>query len=66
MKEFMGITYMLCKKLQLKSQDIVNAMDDMKTTKFLVHTLRDNGWSKRKYNVHSFCAKHGVKMPDFL
>lgn len=33
MKELMGITDMLCKKLQHKSQDIVNAMDDVATTK---------------------------------
>jgi hypothetical protein len=33
MKELMGITNLLCKKLQQKSQDIVNAMDDVATTK---------------------------------
>lgn len=65
MKELMGITDMLCKKLQLKSQDIVNAMDDVKTTKLLIQKLRDNGWSKLKTDVLSFCAKHGVKTPDF-
>jgi hypothetical protein len=65
MKELMGITYMLCKKLQLKSQDIVNAMDDVKTTKLLIQKLRDNGWTKLKTDVLSFCAKHGVKTPDF-
>ena len=30
-KELMGITDMLCKKLQHKPQDIVNAMDDVAT-----------------------------------
>jgi hypothetical protein len=65
MKELMGITDMLCKKLQLKSQDIVNAMDDVKTTKLLIQKLRDNGWTKLKTDVLSFCAKHGVKTPDF-
>jgi hypothetical protein len=65
MKELMGITYMLCKKLQLKSQDIVNAMDDVKTTKLLIQKLRDNGWSKFKTDVLSFCAKHGVKTSGF-
>jgi hypothetical protein len=33
MKEIMGITDMLCKTFQHKSQDIVNAMDDVATTK---------------------------------
>ncbi|PVH64911.1 hypothetical protein PAHAL_2G382600 [Panicum hallii] len=41
MKEIMGITDMLCKKLQYKSQDIVNAMDDVATTKRLIQELRD-------------------------
>jgi phage terminase large subunit-like protein len=45
MKEIMGITDMLCKKLQYKSQDIVNAMDDVATTKRLIQELRDQGWS---------------------
>ncbi|XP_020196077.1 uncharacterized protein [Aegilops tauschii subsp. strangulata] len=54
MKELMGITDMLCKKLQKKSQDIVNAMDDVKTTKILIQELRDNGWSKLKADVLSF------------
>jgi hypothetical protein len=39
----MVITYLLCKKLQQKSQDIVNAMDDVATTKKLLQNLRDNG-----------------------
>ena len=34
-KELMGITDMLCKKLQHKPQDIVNAMDDVATKKNL-------------------------------
>jgi hypothetical protein len=63
MKELMGITDLLCKKLQLKSQDIVNAMDDVKTKKLLNQKLRDNGWSKLKADVLEFCGKHGVKTP---
>jgi hypothetical protein len=59
MKELMGITYVLCKKSQLKSQDIVNTMDDVKTTKLLIHKLRDNGWRL------SFCGKRGVKTLEF-
>jgi hypothetical protein len=65
MKELMGITDLLCKKLQQKSQDIVNAMDDVKTTKLLIQELRDNGWSKLKGDVLSFCVKQGVKTPEF-
>jgi hypothetical protein len=40
MKELMGITDLLCKKLQQKSQDIVNAMHDVATTKELIQKLR--------------------------
>ncbi|KAK1621256.1 hypothetical protein QYE76_026773 [Lolium multiflorum] len=43
MKELMGITDLLCKKLQQKSQDIVNAMHDVATTKELIQKLRDDG-----------------------
>eukprot|EP00267_Zea_mays_P026068 XP_008654053.1 zinc finger MYM-type protein 1-like [Zea mays] len=43
MKELMGVTDLLCKKLQHKSQDIVNAMDDVATTKRLIQNLRDHG-----------------------
>ena len=55
MKELMGITDMLCKKLQQKSQDIVNAMDDVKTTKMLIQELRDNGWNKHKVCAFILC-----------
>ncbi|XP_062213798.1 uncharacterized protein LOC133914804 [Phragmites australis] len=36
MQELMGITDFLCKKLQQKSQDIVNVMHDVATTKELI------------------------------
>jgi hypothetical protein len=64
MKELMGITDMLCKKLQHKSQDIVNAMDDVATTKRLTQELRDQGWSKLISDVTSFCLKQGIVCPD--
>jgi hypothetical protein len=64
MKEIMGITNLLCKKLQHKSQDIVNAMDDVATTKILIQQLRDEGWSKLISDVTSFCVKQGIVVPD--
>lgn len=39
----MGITNLLRKKLQQKSQHIVNAMYDVKTTKMLIQELTDDG-----------------------
>ncbi|KAM0827453.1 hypothetical protein ACQ4PT_068178 [Festuca glaucescens] len=64
MKELMGITYILCRKLQQKSQDIVNAMDDVSTTNKLIQRLRDDGWSKLITDVMSFCQKHGITAPN--
>jgi hypothetical protein len=64
MKELMGITNLLCKKLQQKSQDIVNAMDDVATTKRLIQNLRDHGWNKLISDVTQFCNKQGIKVPN--
>ena len=64
MKELMGITNLLCKKLQQKSQDIVNAMDNVATTKKLIRNLRDHGWSSLIGNVTSFCKKQDIAVPD--
>lgn len=64
MKELMGITDLLCKKLQQKSQDIVNAMHDVAITKELIQKLRDDGWSNLLSDVVLFCKKHGISVPD--
>ncbi|WVZ91399.1 hypothetical protein U9M48_037579 [Paspalum notatum var. saurae] len=64
MRELMGITDLLCKKLQQKSQNIVNAMDDVATTKKLIQNLRDHGWSSLVSDVKTFCNKHGIEIPD--
>jgi hypothetical protein len=64
MKELMGITNLLCKKLQQKSQDIVNAMDDVATTKRLIQNLREHGWNKLISDVTQFCNKQGIIVPN--
>ncbi|KAM0893614.1 hypothetical protein ACQ4PT_024979 [Festuca glaucescens] len=64
MKELMGITDLLCKKLQQKSQDIVNAMHDVATTKELIQKLRDDGWTNLLCDVMLFCKKHVISVPD--
>ncbi|KAG6644959.1 hypothetical protein CIPAW_08G088300 [Carya illinoinensis] len=43
MKEIMGITDGLCQVLQQKSQDILNAMNMVSTTKGLIQKLRNEG-----------------------
>uniref|UniRef100_A0A803KWZ5 HAT C-terminal dimerisation domain-containing protein n=1 Tax=Chenopodium quinoa TaxID=63459 RepID=A0A803KWZ5_CHEQI len=63
-KEIMAITDGLCQALQLKTQDIVNAMHLVFTTKTLLQTLRNDGWESLLHNVKVFCEKNGVTVPD--
>jgi len=42
-KNVMGIADVLCQALQQKSQDILNAMHLVTTTKTLIQKLRDDG-----------------------
>uniref|UniRef100_A0A803KTI3 TTF-type domain-containing protein n=1 Tax=Chenopodium quinoa TaxID=63459 RepID=A0A803KTI3_CHEQI len=63
-KEIMAITDGLCQALQLKTQDIVNAMHLVCTTKTLLQTLRNDGWESLLHNVKFFCEKNGVTVPD--
>ncbi|KAH1096127.1 hypothetical protein J1N35_013048 [Gossypium stocksii] len=46
MKEVLGITNNLCQALQRRSQDILNAMSLVLTTKDLIQKLRDDGWNE--------------------
>ncbi|KAL7141989.1 hypothetical protein ABFS83_08G091900 [Erythranthe nasuta] len=64
MKKVMGITDVLCQALQQKSQDILNAMNLVSTTKQLLQKLRDNGWDAFLCDVISFCENKNTKMPD--
>jgi hypothetical protein len=64
MKELMGVTDLLCKKLQHKSQDIVNAIDDVASTKMLIQNLRDHGWDRLINDVTIFCNKHEIIVPN--
>ncbi|XP_024626549.1 uncharacterized protein [Medicago truncatula] len=64
MKEIMGTTYLLCQAVQKQSQDVVNAMLLVRSTKALIQDLRENGWDKLFANVVSFCEKHDIEIPD--
>ena len=46
MREIMGITDILCQALLRQTQDIVNAMDLVSTTKSLIQDFKDNSWNK--------------------
>ncbi|XP_019438936.1 PREDICTED: zinc finger MYM-type protein 1-like [Lupinus angustifolius] len=65
MKEIMGITDCLCQALQLKSQDIVNAMQLVRTTKELIQKLTDGGWQSLLKTITLFCEQHDIYIPDF-
>ncbi|KAB2090830.1 hypothetical protein ES319_A03G148900v1 [Gossypium barbadense] len=64
MKEVLGITDKLCQALQRRSQDILNAMSLVLTTKDLIQKLRDDGWNELLKNVISFCEFSELDFPD--
>ncbi|XP_025661863.1 uncharacterized protein [Arachis hypogaea] len=64
MKEIMGITDKLCQALQRKSQDILNAMHLVSSTKSLIQQLRDSSWGALLEKVSSFCNDHAIQIPD--
>uniref|UniRef100_A0A803LR76 Uncharacterized protein n=1 Tax=Chenopodium quinoa TaxID=63459 RepID=A0A803LR76_CHEQI len=63
-KEIMAITDGLCQALQLKTQDVVNAMHLVSTTKTLLQNLRNDGWVSLWSNVRQFCEIYDVAIPD--
>ena len=54
MKETMGITNVLCQALQQKSEDIVNVMQLIRTTKSLIQKFREDGWGDLLKQVKVF------------
>ena len=65
MNEIFGYRNDLCKALQKRNQDIVNAIDLLELTKVELQVLReDAGWKEFLENVTSFCVKHNVKCVD--
>ena len=64
MKEIMGITNVLCQALQQHSQDLLNAMHLVSTTKSFIQELRDDGWEPLLASVISFCEQHEIDIPD--
>ncbi|CAJ2637959.1 unnamed protein product [Trifolium pratense] len=64
MKAIMGITDVLCQALQKQDQDVVNAMDLVRSTKLVIQDLRDDGWDELLSTVTSFCQRHEIEIPD--
>ncbi|XP_074337553.1 uncharacterized protein LOC141674752 [Apium graveolens] len=63
-KEIMAITDLLCRALQQKSLDILNAMHLVSNKKMLIQKLRSDGWESHLENVRSFCERHTILIPD--
>ena len=63
MHRIMGITDLLCRALQHKSLDILNAMDLVSTTKALLQTLRQDGFNTLLMHVGSVCTQYDIEMP---
>jgi hypothetical protein len=64
MKEIVGFTKFLCQALQQNSQDILNAMKVVSTTKSLLQNLINEEWEPFLDTVKSFCEKNEIDVPD--
>ncbi|KAK9284489.1 hypothetical protein L1049_023662 [Liquidambar formosana] len=64
MNKIMKITDLLCKALQHKSVDILNAMEKVLNTKALLQTLRKQGWDNLIMFMASICTENGIDIPD--
>jgi len=65
MREMLEITKQLGQALQKKSQDIVNAIRLVQTTKVLLKKMRsDDGWETFFCQVVEFCMKHDILIPN--
>ncbi|KAL5760161.1 hypothetical protein ACOSQ2_018999 [Xanthoceras sorbifolium] len=63
-KGILGISDILCQVLQLKSQEILNAMSLVSSTKMLLLELRETAWDSFLKSVVSFSEKYEIDMPD--
>ncbi|KAL4346995.1 hypothetical protein GQ457_17G015670 [Hibiscus cannabinus] len=64
MKKVLEISDMLCQTLQQQSQDILNLMHLVSSTKSLLQKLRDEGWDDLIVKVRSFCDSINIPIPD--
>ncbi|KAK9714523.1 hypothetical protein RND81_06G100900 [Saponaria officinalis] len=64
MIQILGITNDLWQALQIKSQDILNAMHLVSNTKILIQKLRDDGWENLLQQVLLFCNNHDTEVPN--
>ena len=66
MKETFEITEIVGQAVQKKSQDIVNAVRLVSSTKQCLQELRsDDGYQQFMDTVIEFCVNHSIDIPDF-
>ncbi|XP_050258831.1 uncharacterized protein LOC126703802 [Quercus robur] len=63
-KETMKITNKLCQALQSQSQDILNVMHLVSSTKTFIQKFRDDGWNGLLTTMISFCEEHCIDVLD--
>ena len=63
-KETMEITDKLCQAFQSQSQEILNVMHLVLSTKALIQKFRNDGWDSLLTTVISFCEKHCIDVLD--
>ena len=63
-KETTEITDKICQALQSQSQDFLNAMHLVLSTKTLIEKFRDDGWDGLLTTVISFCEKRCIDVLD--
>ncbi|KAL7585036.1 uncharacterized protein LOC111912711 [Lactuca sativa] len=63
-KEIMKITNLLCQDLQRQSQDILNALRLVSSTKLLLQKMKDERWDSFLAHVKSFFLEHNIDISD--
>ncbi|RWR82286.1 zinc finger MYM-type protein 1-like protein [Cinnamomum micranthum f. kanehirae] len=64
MRDILGITNELSKLLQRKDQNIITAMELVRVSKQRLQMMRDDGWDSLLFEVHSFCNKYEIIIPN--
>ncbi|TYG52951.1 hypothetical protein ES288_D09G069700v1 [Gossypium darwinii] len=62
--EMLGIIDDLCLALQYKSQDILNAIQLVSSTKMFLQKLREHGWDPLFEKVKLFCRGHEIEVSN--
>ena len=64
MGRVLGISDMSCQALQMKTQDINNAMNLVSITKLLLQKMREDEYNDFLWSVVSFCKDHDIDISN--